>query len=66
MAFWLDPYKDKSSREALKLMAQIAFSFLTAVFGACLIVYGINNNHTLALSMGAGFVGTGIGTWVSP
>lgn len=66
MAGWLDPYKDKSSREALKLMAQITFSFLIAVFGAYLIIYGINNDHTLALSVGTGFVGTGLGTWVSP
>lgn len=61
---WLDPYKDKKSQEFIRLLAQIVFSFFTFLLGAILLAYGIGFSNNLAITMGSGFVGTAIGTWV--
>jgi Na+/H+ antiporter NhaD/arsenite permease-like protein len=66
MAFLLDPFKDKKSQEVLRLFAQIVFSFLVFFLGVGLLIYGLHTENELAISLGAGFVGTGVGTWVSP
>jgi hypothetical protein len=64
MASWLEPYKDKNSREFIKLLAQILFGGFALLLGASLMFYGFQNNNNTAITMGSGFAGTAIGTWV--
>ena len=61
---WLDPYKDKKSQDFIRLLAQIFFSGLTFLLGSILLAYGFRSSNNVAITMGSGFVGAAIGTFV--